>query len=102
MKTCWKQEHKLPVNVRGSKTSLLKLPINVDGRPNLTISHKNYKMKLPKIFSHTQPQARFPPLFRVWSALYQLRVGSIPEQRLVIEPYKTLSLELSLTHKAVN
>ena len=27
MKTCWKQEHKLPADVRGSKRSVLKLSI---------------------------------------------------------------------------
>ena len=30
MKTRWKQEYKLPVNVRGSKTRVLKLPIIIE------------------------------------------------------------------------
>ena len=32
MKTCLKEEHKLPVDVRGSKTSVLKLSTNLSRR----------------------------------------------------------------------
>ena len=40
MKTCEKEEHKVPVDVRGTKTSVLKLPINSEERPKIYLQTK--------------------------------------------------------------
>ena len=59
MKTCWKQEHKLPVNVRSSKTSLLKLPIFLCSRNFSSTRSWRYRFLLTQTNRATKDTREF-------------------------------------------